>query len=147
MRIKDLILPNKKYKFISVHCSDSDYPQHDNVETIDDWHINGNKWTWNGYHFVVTKKKPRCNRTARPLTRAPAAVQGHNTGSLAICLTGKRKFLSDQFKRTRELIKHIYDQLGYAIPVYPHRYFDKHRTCPNFDVRKELGLNTKYFLK
>lgn len=146
MRIKDIYIPNKKFTHGSIHCSDSDYKHHDNVEVITDWHVNGNGWSDIGYHFVMTKEKPRC-RIGRHIGKTPAAVYGHNRNSIAICLTGKYKFSKSQFKRTRELIEHIYNELGYEIPFYPHRYFDKHRTCPNFDVRKELGLNKNYILK
>ena len=145
MPVKDFQNLTRKIKFISIHCSDSDYKHHDNVETLREWHVNGNGWSDVGYNAVVCKSKPAV-RLARDINRTPAAVAGKNTGNFAICITGKHKFTKQQFKRCRALIEHIYELLGYKVPVYPHKYFDNSRSCPNFDVKKELGLNKQYVL-
>jgi N-acetylmuramoyl-L-alanine amidase len=137
MKIKDIKKPKRKITKISVHCSDSDYPHHDNVETLTDWHVNGNGWKSVGYHFIITKQKPRC-RAGRDLEITPAAVYGHNTGMIAICLTGKYKFSKSQFKRLRELIRHIESWYDYKLEIKEHRYWDNGRSCPNFKLKDVL---------
>lgn len=138
MRIKDIQKPKRQVSFITVHCSDSDYPQHDNVETLRDWHMTGNRWSDIGYHFVITKEKPRC-RAGRDLEKIPAAVKGYNTGQIAICVTGKYRFSPFQFKRLRELIEHIQSLYNNELEVYEHRELDPTRTCPNFRLREVLS--------
>ena len=137
MKIKDIQKPKRKVTFITVHCSDSDYPHHDNIETLRDWHVNGNKWADIGYHFVITKEKPRC-RVGRNLENTPAAVYGHNAGSIAICVTGKTKFTDAQFKRLKKLIEHLQSLYDNTLKVYGHNELDSSRTCPNFNLNEVL---------
>tara|TARA_R110000823_G_C15939314_1_gene500274 strand:+ start:2952 stop:3368 length:417 start_codon:yes stop_codon:yes gene_type:complete len=138
MRIKDIEKPKRKISFITVHCSDSDYSHHDNVETLRDWHVKGNGWNDIGYHYVITKEKPRL-RIGRDIEVTPAAVYGHNSGSIAICLTGKTKFTPFQFKRLKELVEHLQSLYSEELIVYGHRELDPNRSCPNFDVHSVLG--------
>ena len=138
MKIKDIEKPKRKVTFITIHCSDSDYKHHDNVETLRDWHVRENGWSDVGYHFVITKDKPRL-RAGRDIEKTPAAVYGHNSGSIAICLTGKYKFSKSQFKRLKELVAHLQSLYNSELEIYGHKDLDPTRTCPNFDVDLVIG--------
>lgn len=137
MRIKDIKKPDRDVSFITVHCSDSDYKTHDNVEEIRRWHMDGNEWNDIGYHFVITKQRPRCNE-GRPLEKIPAAVLNYNKGSIAICVTGKNTFSPFQFKRLKELIEHLQSLYDNKLTVFNHYELDPSRTCPNFNVHDIL---------
>jgi len=66
-----------------VHCSAS--PTTTTLEQIDDWHKQRG-FTRVGYHYVV--QAGGVVRKGRRDTEVGAHVQGHNTGSLGICVTG-----------------------------------------------------------
>lgn len=138
MKIKDIQKPKRDVTFVTVHCSDSDHKHHDNIETIRKWHVEENKWSDIGYNFVITKEKPRL-KVGRPLESTPAAVKGHNTGSIAICLTGKNNFSNEQFKRLKELIEHLQMLYNGELKIYGHRELDPYRSCPNFDLHTVLN--------
>ena len=95
---------------IVLHCSDSDHPHHDNVETIRKWHTergftgpDGVEGTEDdiGYHFVITKDGTV--HAGRPVEAVGAHVHGHNANSIGICLTGKTRsqFTPAQFRSLR----------------------------------------------
>jgi hypothetical protein len=138
MNIKDIKKPKRAVSFVTVHCSDSDYAHHDNIDIIRQWHVKENKWSDVGYHFVITKAEPNL-KIGRPLEKTPAAVFGHNTGSIAICLTGKNTFSAEQFKELKELINHLQDLYNGELKIYGHRDLDPSRSCPRFDVAAILN--------
>ncbi len=123
---------------IIVHCSDSDYLHHDNVETIKKWHVEENGWSDIGYHYIITKNG--AVHKGRPEEEDGAHARGHNKGSIAICLTGSRKFSIKQFESLRMLI------MSDLIPrfklntskVFNHSDIDRKKSCPNFNVHQVL---------
>jgi len=123
---------------IYIHCSASDNPAHDNIRTIKEWHLaRGFKNV--GYHFFIRKSGKI--EAGRPLEQVPAAQEGHNTGSIAICLHGleKHKFTDEQFDTLNALSDEIQQ-------VYPNVTFHGHRevaakACPVFDYKAVLGLD------
>ena len=130
-------------RFITLHCSASDNPAHDNLKTIHEWHTAnppmGRGWSDTGYHFFIRKNGNV--EFARPLERIPASAKGHNTGCIAICLSGLDQFTQQQFKSAAFLCKKYMDL--YHIPVssiYPHHHFNPDKSCPNFDIAKVTGL-------
>jgi N-acetylmuramoyl-L-alanine amidase len=128
---------SRKMDKISIHCSDSDSKEHDNIETIRRWHIDGNKWSDIGYHFVITKDGLVHN--GRPLNKIPAAVHGFNKNMVAICLTGKHVFSFKQYLNCKSLIKCLCYDLKIPVGnVHPHNYWNKDKTCPNFDIKLVL---------
>lgn len=129
----------RKITKIIVHCSDSDNPKHDNVETIRQWHSergftgpDGVRGTHDdiGYHIYIDKFGML--RAGRPLGKAGAHTVGHNADSIGVCLGGREEFSPAQFTALEQAVKFLRGWFGH-IPVYPHRKFSKGKTCPNFD--------------
>lgn len=119
---------------IIIHCSDSDNPAHDNIETIRNWHI-ARLFDDIGYHFFIDKKGKVKN--GRTITKVGAHCAGQNMSSIGICLSGKYKFKDVQFKSAYLLIKDLMNI--YQIKkskIYPHNHFTAHKTCPNFSLEK-----------
>lgn len=136
----------KDITIIVLHCSDSDYQQHDNIETIRDWH-RAQGFDDVGYHYVVTKSGRV--EIGRPLTTVGAHVKGHNFESVGICLTGAHQFSDAQFASAARLIDHLVDVLPSLKTQYgivAHRIFNKNKTCPNYEIKKVLDLTTKRIL-
>lgn len=138
----------RKIDMIVLHCSDSDNPRHDNIETIRQWHtergftgpdgISGNEDDI-GYHFVITKDG--VVHEGRPLNSIGAHVKGYNEHSIGICLTGKLKsqFTPKQFKAALALIRKLFSdhELDWKA-VRLHNQLDKGKTCPNFNLNEVI---------
>lgn len=127
---RDLKLINK----IILHCSDSDLPEFDNIETIDKWHrLKG--WRKVGYQFYVDQNGKVSE--GRRLDEAGAHCSGQNMSSIGICLGGKKCFTESQFRAVWFLVTGLMKQFNLTRKdVYPHHYFNADKTCPNFDLRK-----------
>lgn len=121
---------------IIVHCSDSDYPQHDSIEVITSWHLERN-FKDIGYHYVITKDGKIHKGRAESVIGAHC--KGENKDSIGICLTGKNEFSKEQFKSLEILCIDICSRHDLEkSDIYPHNHFDHWRTCPNFSVEKIL---------
>jgi N-acetyl-anhydromuramyl-L-alanine amidase AmpD len=124
----------KKIDKIIVHCSDSDVPDHDNIETVRKWHLD-KKWTDIGYHFFINKKGEVF--TGRDIKVAGAHCRKQNLSSIGICVSGRKEFNDKQFSALYFLVKNLMET--YKIKrteVYPHNYFSPIKTCPNFPMWK-----------
>ena len=103
--------PQRHVDRIFLHCSASDRLEHDDVEVIRDWHVNGNGWSDIGYHYFI--KKDGTIEPGRDLERTPAAQKGNNSGTIAICLHGlaAEKFTKAQYKieRYEDAIPTVYE--------------------------------------
>ena len=121
---------------IVIHCSDSDRPEHDNVETIRQWHLERG-WKDIGYHFVITKDGV-C-RAGRPVSEVGAHVDGYNQNSIGICLTGSHEFSKEQFETLKKTVASFAKTYGLKRPqIVGHRDLNKRKTCPNFEVKDIL---------
>lgn len=119
---------------IILHCSDSDYPHHDNVETIRKWHKDKG-WSDIGYHYLVTEAHGL--QTGRPLHLVGAHCFGHNQTSIGVCLTGKNNFSEMQFNCAARVILDLLAQFGLTPDdVYPHNHFNSEKTCPNYSINE-----------
>ncbi len=110
-----------------VHCSDSAFGD---AKTIDTWHKERG-WIGIGYHFVITVDG--AVELGRPLSKIGAHCKGHNTGSIGTCLIGKNGFSIAQYDALAELDKELKIQFP-GTKTFPHNKFNKHKTCPNFDI-------------
>ncbi len=126
----------RKIDSIIIHCSASSSPFHDNVETIERWHKDrGFKQI--GYHWVITRDGKL--HQGRPEQVVGAHVEGHNKTSLGICLTGDKEFTPEQMETLKLWVKHTMKRYSIAgEKVFGHRDFNKHKTCPNFEVKEVL---------
>ena len=134
------VRPERAVDRVFLHCSASDRPEHDSVEVMRDWHVNGNGWSDVGYHVFV--RKDGTAESGRPLERTPAAQAGHNTGSIAICLHGleESRFTASQFETLIALCREIRDAYEGGVTFHGHREVAA-KACPVFDYRAVLGLD------
>lgn len=130
--------PYRKVNKVFIHCSDSDQAHHDNVQTLRQWHLDRG-FADIGYHYVITKDGTVHN--GRGLEFAPAAQKGHNTGSIAICLTGSDHFNAKQKNALYELCAQIDDSYAGKVTFHGHREVNKNKTCPNFEYKSVLLLD------
>lgn len=114
------------------------------------WHINGNGWTDVGYHFGVDGLGRLYE--GRPVGAVPAAVGGHNTGSVAIVFMqdGRYHGLTWQQRRTlKELFVKGLPSHGVpplrTLTVKGHREFSGHATnaCPGDKIMRHLAWRRK----
>jgi len=137
----------REVSFIIVHCSDSDFGD---VDEIRRWHVEDNKWSDIGYHYVITnghlksgsgynKNEDAIIQTGRPIDVAGAHAKNLNSHSIGICLVGKHHFTWEQFACLRDLLNRLKEK-------YPDARIIGHcdsglyggqaggKTCPNFNV-------------
>lgn len=129
-----------------MHCSDSDNPAHDDIDVIRAWHTergfigpDGKANTEDdvGYHFFICKDGRL--QQGRYTNDVGAHCEGHNHDSIGVCLSGRNKFSPAQFTRLKRLVAEL--MAMYKIKrsnVYPHNYFNKSKSCPNFDLESAL---------
>ena len=127
-----------KINYIILHCSDSDNPKHDNIETIRDWHLDrGFKDI--GYQYLITKNGGIF--IGRKEFESGAHCKGFNKESIGICLTGRDNFSNQQFDSLSLLVENLCYRynLDYS-KVLPHNHFNKAKTCPNFPMGRLTNL-------
>lgn len=132
--------PSRKVTKVFIHCSASDNPKHDNVETIDRWHKERG-WAGIGYHYYIDKLGQRF--IGRDIEKIPAAQKGHNTGSIAICLGGLNDFSELQIGSLRVMLKQINTAYNGNVTFHGHREVENSKSCPNFSYKELLNLNDK----
>lgn len=133
--------PTRPISRVFIHCTASDNPAHDNVETITAWH-KARGFSTIGYHFLIHKdgRVSAC----RSLELTPAAQAGHNTGTIAISLHGldKAKFTDAQFGALIRLCQEIDGAYGGKVTFHGHNEVAA-KACPVFDYRDVLNLDPK----
>ena len=139
MRAIDLII---------LHCTASDNPSQDNIDSITELHTStkpikwgnysthGKGWGAIGYHYVITKDGEI--HIGRGVNIAGAHCRGFNKHSIGIALCGDTEFTQAQFDALRELCDDLLLQFGLdLIDIVLHNELNKNKTCPNF-TRKEI---------
>lgn len=135
--------PNRKVTRVFLHCSASDNPAHDNVETIRKWHLARN-FADIGYHYYIDKAGKI--HEGRELSKVPAAQVGHNTGTIAICLGGLAEFTIAQFQSLRLVCRAIDEAYEGEVSFHGHREVSN-KSCPVFSYKDILALDKKGFMK
>ncbi len=131
--------PRRKINRVFIHCSASDYPEHDNINVIRQWHL-ARGFDDVGYHFFI-QKNGHISR-GRNLEKTPAAQRGHNVGTIAICMHGfhKENFTQAQFNALKQICSYI-DKIYYArISFHGHDELVS-KPCPVLDYRAVLKLD------
>lgn len=133
--------PDRQVDRVFLHCSASDRPEHDNIEVIRDWHVNGRGWSDIGYHFFI--RKDGTIEDGRPLDRTPAAQAGNNTGTIAICLHGLavERFTKAQYESLIGLCQEL-DQAYSGLVTFHGHCEVSSKSCPVFPYREVLGLDS-----
>lgn len=122
---------------IILHCSD--YDEEHSVKDIRKWHLM-NGWDDIGYHYVIegfdtSESKVGQISIGRPLSFAGAHCRDYNFDSIGICLVGKMNFSNRQFYSLSKLCTNLlFSFYLQSDDIYGHNYFNKNKTCPNFDV-------------
>jgi N-acetyl-anhydromuramyl-L-alanine amidase AmpD len=131
----DMLRDPKTINKIIIHCSDSDEPEHDNIETIREWHIGRKKWSDVGYHYFIDKKGRIF--TGRPHEKVGAHCIGQNAKSIGICVSGRKDFWEPQFRSLAFIVKDLMRTYNISRnEIYPHNFFNIAKTCPNFNIDK-----------
>lgn len=132
--------PERPVDRVFLHCSASDNPDHDDIATIRDWHVDGNGWSDVGYHWFI--RKDGTLEPGRKLERAPAAQAGNNAATLAICLHGlaPESFTEAQYRTLVELAREIDAAYGGAVTFHGHCEVSA-KSCPVFPYADVLGLD------
>lgn len=124
---------------VFLHHSATDNPKHDNVDFIRKVHVEQNGWSDIGYHYFITKDG--IIHECRPLFRKPAAQKGHNTATIAICLSGVEEFTKKQKKSLIWLcneINTLYEGLSF------HGHSEVNNTlCPAYPYKSWLNLDNE----
>lgn len=137
-----LVLPARPVHTVFLHCSASNRPEHDDVTVMRSWHLQRG-WSDVGYHAFVTMAG--VIQPGRPLEVVPAAQEGHNTGSIAICAHGLNRddFTPAQLRAVHTLCMRLRDQYaarGIKLRFRGHCEVSA-KACPVFDYRSLLGLD------
>jgi len=123
-----------------IHCSDSPDTQDIGRKEITAWHkARGFKTI--GYHAVI--RRDGSIETGRPEEEMGAHVEGHNTGSLGVCVVGRKDFSPAQMLALITLVRSWMRKykLG-AQDVKGHYEFNSGKSCPNMDanaIRKAVS--------
>lgn len=124
--------------WVIVHCSDSDRPEHDNIETVKKWHIDERGFKDIGYHYFIDKKG--VVHKGREEDKVGAHCKGHNSNSLGVCLSGRKEFTESQFKALEVLLIDICSRHDLEKKdILAHCDLDANKTCPNFDLHSWLS--------
>lgn len=124
-----------------IHCSATKEGKDFDVETIRDWHVNGNGWSDIGYHYVI--KLDGTIQEGRKENRIGAHAKGNNRHSIGICyIGGLDSDLEPKDTRTekqKESLLKLLNELKGKYPnstVYGHNDFSS-KACPCFNAKKE----------
>ena len=133
------IKPNRKIDRIFLHCSASDVPEHDNIETIREWHLKRN-FSDIGYHFLI-HKNGKISR-GRDIEETPAAQRGHNLRTIAICLHGLKEenFTNEQYDALKILAIEINNAYFKDVSFHGHCEVAS-KLCPVIDYKTILKLD------
>lgn len=131
--------PARSVYKVFLHCSASDNPQHDYPIVIDRWH-RARGFSEIGYHFFISKDGTIWE--GRSLEKIPAAQEGHNTGSIAICCHGldKDNFTDAQRHALRGLCIVINRLYKGGLSFHGHCEVSS-KACPVYDYRAWLALD------
>ena len=131
--------PKRTVHRVFIHCSASDRPEHDSIETIRQWHL-ARGFSDVGYHYFI--RKDGTLEAGRSLEKTPAAQKGHNRNTIAICLHGLKmeKFTGTQKAMLRKLCEAIdaaYDNISF------HGHCEvSSKACPVIDYKALLNLDS-----
>lgn len=133
----------RKVSKVYLHCSASDNPKHDDVSVIKKWHLERG-FNDVGYHYFI--KADGTIQTGRWIEQIPAAQEGHNQGSIAICCHGLSKFTDEQRKSLKALCDEINELYQGNISFHGHCEVST-KSCPVYPYKEWLNLNANGFME
>lgn len=141
------VKPKRPVSRVFLHCTaygHGDLKGKALLDAVTSWHTARNFRT-TGYHYIIDRDGSLIP-TYRGLEEVPAAQEGNNTGTIAICLDGlvQSDFNEGQFATLRELADAI--DVAYHGLVHYHGHCEvANKACPVFDYKAVLNLNPKGF--
>lgn len=141
----NFIVPKRKINKVYLHCSASDLEIYGKelVMEITKWHL-ARGFLGIGYHYIIDKSGYLSN--GRNIELIPAAQEGHNTGSIAICVHGLKEFTDISLEQLKRFCKLINEAYNGNITFHGHcEVSDK--SCPVYDYKKLLNLDEKGKMK
>jgi len=114
------------------------------TEMLHQWHVIENKWSAIGYAYLIDRKGDihKCrdlDGDGDVEDEIGAHTRGFNRNSVGICIAGRGEYNNAQFDSLRYLINDIVSRHGIKKEdIQGHNYYDKHKTCPMFDVQEKL---------
>ena len=132
--------PEREVDRVFLHCSASDDPEHDSIDVIRRWHVDGNGWDDVGYHYFI--RRDGTLEAGRPLEKTPAAQAGNNAATIAICLHGLtlERFTKAQYRTLIDLATAMDDACAGMLSFHGHCEVSS-KSCPVFPYRAVLGLD------
>jgi hypothetical protein len=129
-----------KIQRIAVHNSGK---ENQTAEIYASYHVNTNNWPGIGYHFVIEDDSDGTIIQTNYLTTISYGVDGGNTPTINICLSGnfsEREPSKAQLKSLGKLIRHLRRTLKRNIPVYGHGTLQPHKptSCPGNYLKVHL---------
>ena len=132
----------RKINEIIIHCAATPNGKEFTVYDIDRWHAERGFHRTNkyftpdlkaiGYHLVIYIDGTV--HAGRDIAEIGAHCEGHNSGSIGICLIGTDEFSPAQWEALADVIRKMREQYPEAI-IRGHRDVPGvHKECPGFDV-------------
>ena len=137
---------------IILHCADTrpewmaGHPLLEKVAEIRRWHVQQRGWRDIGYHWIVDRDGAVA--LGRRETEIGAHVEGHNRGTIGICLLGgygasvddlfEKNFTEAQAAAVRRLISEIKGRTAIGKVSGHNEYAPK--ACPGFKVGKSAAV-------
>lgn len=147
---RDRIMQNpKKVNTIFVHYSESPggqksfAAQKQAVKNIQSFHVGPQRgWSDIAYSYLVINSVTSRTFVGRGLSAVPAAQQGYNTNSCAICVIMKDgERLNWRTKRQlKKTIRDVRRRIGKDVPVKPHRAVND-TSCPGDALASWVAQN------
>jgi len=111
------------------------------VAAIRNWHMQDRGWKNIGYHYLIDRNGTVA--TGRPVEQVGAHVQGHNTGTIGVCLIGghgssetdrfDEHFTVSQDKALRTLLADLKRSHKGIVKISGHNQYAA-KACPGFNV-------------
>jgi len=141
----DFKKPSRPVDRVFIHCSASDavyLAGEELVAEIRRWHL-ARGFREIGYHFVIDKAGRVM--AGRSLEKTPAAQEGHNAGTIAICVHGllRDRFTAEALDTLAFLCRQINAAYGGAVTFHGHCEVNREKTCPVFDYKAVLELDAE----
>jgi len=130
---------------IIIHCSATKPSMDIGADWIRRIHVQQNKWQDIGYHFVI--RRNGAIKNGRPVAEIGAHCNGHNTGTIGICMVGgmsetgrpENNLTKAQFETVQQLISSLAKQFPTIIKLSGHNDYTN-KACPCFNVHEKLRL-------
>ena len=129
---------------IIIHCTDTPHTMNVTVDMLHQWHVVENKWSAIGYAYFIDQagdvhKCRDLDNDGDVEDEVGAHTRGFNRNSIGVCIEGRGIYHDVQFDSLRYLINDIVSR--HCIKqenIQGHNYYDKHKTCPMFNVQDKL---------